>query len=74
MRHKKQILQSGGQQALSHSPNDIKRIQDALARLRSGSYGVCIDCGRGIAKKRLEAIPESERCIRCQTAFEKVRH
>lgn len=67
---KEQILKEGGQQALSHSPEDLERIQCALQRLRTNSYGACIDCGNEIDHKRLEAIPEAERCIDCQQSYE----
>ena len=74
MEHKKKILIEGGEQALSHSDDDITRIKDALERLRTGSYGACIDCGTEITEDRLKIIPEAERCTPCQTAFENNRH
>lgn len=42
----------------------------ALARVTDGSYGVCTDCGEGIALARLEAYPTAKRCIGCQTGHE----
>lgn len=74
MRHKEKIMFEGGQQALSHSEEDITRIKDALTRLRTGSYGACIDCGKDISKERLGIIPEAERCTPCQAMFEGKRH
>lgn len=74
MSHKKKILREGGEQALSHSDDDIIRIKKALNRLRTGSYGSCIDCGAEISKERLAIIPEAERCESCQTTFEKNCH
>ena len=32
---------------------------------------VCIDCGEEIGRARLEAKPESVRCIECQTKIER---
>ena len=72
--HKVQILLGGGQQALSHRTEDVDRISRALKRLRTGSYGACIDCGHEIPQKRLEIAPEAERCVSCQTIFEKKCH
>jgi RNA polymerase-binding transcription factor DksA len=35
---------------------------DALRRIRSDSYGVCIDCGREIPFERMRAVPWTLRC------------
>lgn len=70
-KHKSQILKVGGEQALSHSPDDLKRIEDALERLRKNSFGFCISCGYEIPKERLRVYPESERCVPCQNEHEK---
>jgi len=35
----------------------VEEIDDALARLKAGVYGVCITSGKPIPKERLEAIP-----------------
>jgi RNA polymerase-binding transcription factor DksA len=29
-------------------------------------YGVCVDCGRQISRKRLKALPWAQRCLSCQ--------
>jgi RNA polymerase-binding transcription factor DksA len=71
LRRKREILEEGGQQSLSHSDEDLLRIERAIDRLRTGSYGCCIDCGCEIPKERLEAIPEAERCTLHQEEFEK---
>jgi len=44
----------------------LKQIDDALARLDDGSYGVCESCGLEIAEERLEAMPFSRLCRDCQ--------
>ena len=49
---------------------EIKKIDDAIARIDRGEYGICIDCQMHISDKRLEASPYSARCIVCQEAFE----
>lgn len=41
-------------------------IDEALARIRSGEYGHCAQCGTEIAIKRLEAAPWARHCVRCQ--------
>jgi DnaK suppressor protein len=44
----------------------IKQIDDALARLEEGSYGVCESCGLEIGEERLEAMPFTRLCRDCQ--------
>jgi len=41
-------------------------IDDALARLADGSYGVCEACGLEIAEERLRALPFTRLCRDCQ--------
>lgn len=43
----------------------LRLIDGALDRLAQGEYGKCLRCGADIAPGRLEALPESELCIRC---------
>ncbi|WP_088290626.1 TraR/DksA C4-type zinc finger protein [Kineosporia sp. A_224] len=43
-------------------------IEEALARLDVGRYGVCERCGGPIAPARLEARPEATTCIACAAA------
>ena len=50
----------GNETALS-----ISILQAALARIESGTYGSCDQCGEAIARARLEAIPEATRCLNC---------
>ena len=50
---------------------ELKRIDAALARIDSGDYGACEDCGTSIEAARLLAEPTALRCISCQTRFEK---
>lgn len=50
--------------------DEADRIELALRRLASGDYGKCIDCGKDIPAERLEAIPESVRCIEDQARWE----
>lgn len=45
----------------------VKQITDALNRLDTGTYGVCIRCGRDIARARLEVVPHAAACIDCQS-------
>lgn len=40
-------------------------IVGALMRIDHGTYGICMECGSGIATGRLEARPASALCIEC---------
>ena len=44
----------------------LQQIDDALARLDYGSYGICESCGLEIAEERLAAMPFSRLCRDCQ--------
>ena len=44
----------------------LRDIEEALGRLRDGTYGVCMDCGLPVSRKRLEAVPWACYCVSCQ--------
>jgi DnaK suppressor protein len=44
----------------------FKAIEDALARIRAGTFGVCGACKAPIAKARLEAVPWTHLCRVCK--------
>jgi len=48
----------------------LQMVEGALARIREGSFGECISCGREINPKRLEAVPWTRHCIECQEKLE----
>jgi DnaK suppressor protein len=48
----------------------LQMVEAALARLREGSFGECISCGKEINAKRLEAVPWTRHCIECQEKLE----
>ena len=48
----------------------LEAVERALERIRLRTYGICEDCGGVISKKRLEAIPFADLCIRCAEASE----
>jgi DnaK suppressor protein len=51
----------------------LAEIEQALARLRQGTYGICARCRRPISAQRLRAIPYATLCIECKEAQERVR-
>lgn len=48
----------------------IKKIEDALERLREDDFGYCEACQIEIGLKRLEARPTATLCIDCKTLSE----
>jgi RNA polymerase-binding transcription factor DksA len=48
----------------------IRRLRDALARLETGGYGRCVECGAAIPTARLCALPEATMCVTCQERHE----
>jgi len=40
----------------------LRAIEEAFARIRQGTYGVCVVCNQRIAKARLEAVPWTRVC------------
>jgi len=59
---------------LSLSENDRIRLQEvdeALDRIKGGTYGICEECGEPIGLKRLEVRPVAKYCVPCKTNLEK---
>ena len=50
--------------------SEIREIDEAMERIRDGSFGLCEECDKPIAKGRLEAIPYARLCLPCKTAEE----
>jgi len=48
----------------------LNKINEALARLEEGRYGLCFECGDEIAEARLRALPFAVRCKDCEEARE----
>lgn len=49
----------------------MRDIEAAFQRIKSGEYGVCIDCGDDVGFDRLQAYPTAKRCIVCQEKRER---
>ncbi|HEY7911235.1 MAG TPA: TraR/DksA family transcriptional regulator [Blastocatellia bacterium] len=50
--------------------NRLRLIEEALNRIAEGTFGECVNCGEDISAKRLDAIPWTPHCIRCQELVE----
>ena len=46
----------------------LRLIEEALDRLDSGDYGICLSCEEPIPPKRLLAVSWARYCVRCQEA------
>lgn len=57
---------------LSRDLEELRELDAAQTRLRSGKFGVCEDCGQDIALERLRAQPAARRCFDCQRVHEKI--
>ena len=44
----------------------LRAIEDALARINHGTYGVCTVCKQPITKARLNAVPWTHLCRECK--------
>src|SRR5579863_4291542 len=46
----------------------FRQVSEALERIETGTYGMCLHCGEAIAEKRLTALPWAALCLNCQEA------
>jgi DnaK suppressor protein len=44
----------------------LRLIDEALARVGNGTYGICADCGDEIGLERLKVLPFAVRCVDCE--------
>src|ERR1017187_4081409 len=49
----------------------LRQVKGALVRVADGSYGTCLHCEEEIKPKRLDAVPWTKYCIRCQEASDR---
>jgi len=54
-----------------HDFDELRQIDQALARAARNRYGLCIDCGSPIDRARLAATPYAVRCVACQVQYER---
>jgi DnaK suppressor protein len=52
---------------------ELLEIENALARIKDGSYGKCEVCEKAIAPARLTALPYATCCINCARKEERFR-
>ncbi len=64
--YQKELLFSQG--TTGHT--QLTLIRAALDRISEGTFGECLNCGKTIGLKRLEALPWTPYCIDCQEKIE----
>ena len=48
----------------------LRDIDNALERIKKGTYGVCKYCGKEIGEKRLLARPVASACVECKNRLQ----
>ncbi|QOJ22382.1 MAG: TraR/DksA family transcriptional regulator [Gammaproteobacteria bacterium] len=51
--------------------NEMRELEMSMEYLNELEFGDCIDCGNEIGFERLLAQPAAQRCIECQSKYEK---
>ncbi len=55
---------------LFHQSDENRRllqlVNEALDRMKDGTYGLCVACQEEVQQKRLEAVPWARHCFECQ--------
>ncbi len=47
----------------------LRLVEEALDRLNSGDYGICLGCDEPIPPKRLQALSWARYCVKCQDSI-----
>lgn len=49
---------------------ELEQIEEAIGRIKDGTYGTCEVCEKPIPLKRLQALPYATECIACKRQLE----
>jgi len=73
--HMADVAGNGSEEVLisqvSRESRYLHHIDEALERIKKGTYGICRNCGKEISKDRLEAVPTTTQCMSCKRKEEK---
>jgi DnaK suppressor protein len=47
----------------------LREVSDALHRIETAHYGICLECEEPISPKRLDAVPWARYCVTCQESI-----
>jgi len=57
--------------SLSNTDREVLQLVDeAIVRIKKGSFGICVECEEELDKKRLGAVPWASYCRSCQEKAE----
>jgi len=56
---------------ISQQAKELLEIEQALEKIKNGSYGICEMCEEAIGYSRLKVKPFAKYCITCRTIIEK---
>lgn len=67
-------LEAMGESHVNHTILDesklrLTRLKNALSRIDSPMFGVCIECEESIGIGRMDIRPESVRCVECASSL-----
>ncbi len=57
---------------MENESGQIREIEEALERIKEGTYGFCEGCRKKIPRERLRAIPYARLCVDCKKKEEGV--
>ena len=56
---------------ISHAEDELRLIDEALERVEHGNYGICADCGEAIPLARLNSVPFTLYCVKCEETHDR---
>jgi DnaK suppressor protein len=65
--HSREVMSNLGEQGW----NKLKKVEEALEKIESGDYGICVLCEEPIPEARLKVQPFAEHCVSCLENIEK---
>lgn len=60
------LLEDTGLSLADLRTDELTRIDETLAKIENGTYGICDDCGEPIGEDRLKVMPYAVYCVRCK--------
>jgi DnaK suppressor protein len=65
---------AGTEEVTSHlaelEARELRQVERAIGKIKTGTYGVCEICSAKIPVERLNALPYSTLCVKCQREME----